>query len=220
MGAPWAGVPLPGGKPVPSGKMLMSQAAISTGSIGFPRFGAWAKAALEPRESARTKAVIGILRINMFDLPLVVDCPARGAVIVLARKSRYGRDFRRLSAECYDWSAVRRHVAGLVPRASLQDRRAAIPVPWHAEPGESLAVHRFLERRLRPALTTIGRHHDLRNPAVARIGDTGNLVEAGLFQKHPRRGMRDERFDLLQEIELVRLSAGQNRRVGAGFVIT
>src|SRR2546430_4662409 len=122
MGAPWAGVPLPGGKPVPSGKMLMSQAVISAGSIGLPRFGAWAKAALEPRESARTKAVIGILRINMFDLPLVVDRPARGAVIVLARKGRYGRDLCRLAAQSHDLGARRLHVAGLVPRAALQDR--------------------------------------------------------------------------------------------------
>src|SRR6266850_3298108 len=178
MGAPWAGVPLPGGKPVPSGKMLMSQAVISAGSSGFPRFGAWAKTALEPRESARTKAVIGILRINMFDLPLVIDRPARDGVVVLARKSRYGRDFRRLAAQGHDLSARWLRVAGLVPGAALEDRRAAIPVPGHAEPGESLAVHRFLQRRLRPALTTIGGHHDLRNPAVARIGDAGNLVEA------------------------------------------
>src|SRR4249920_254447 len=190
MGAPWAGVPLPGGKPVPSGKMLMSQAVISAGSIGFPRFGAWAKAALEP--SARAAATIICLRINMFDLPLVVDRPARGAVIVLARKSRYGRDFRRLAAHGHDLSARRLRVAGLVPGAALEDRRAAIPVPGHAEPGESLAVHRFLQRRLRPALTTIGGHHDLRNPAVARIGNAGNLVEAGLVQHHPRRRMRDE----------------------------
>src|SRR4030095_3996501 len=189
MGAPWAGVPLPGGKPVPSGKMLMSQAAISAGSIGFPRFGPWAKAGLEPRESARTKAVIGILRVKMFDLPLVVDRPARGAVIVLARKGGYERDLRRLAAQGHDLSARRLHVTGLVPCAALQDRRAAIPVPGHAEPGESLTVDRFLQCRLRPALTTIGRHHDLRNPAVARIGDAGNLVEAGLFQRQPRRGM-------------------------------
>src|SRR5690348_9890107 len=141
MGAPWAGVPLPGGKPVPSGKMLMSQAAISAGSIGFPRFGAWAKAALEPRESARTKAVIGILRINMFDLPLVVDRPARGAVIVLARKSRYGRDFRRLAAQGHDLSARRLHVAGLVPRAALQYSGTTLPAPRYAKASEGLAVH-------------------------------------------------------------------------------
>src|SRR5215475_2050838 len=192
MGAPWAGVPLPGGKPVPSGKMLISQAVISAGSIGFPRFGAWAKAVLEPKQSARIKAVIKILRINMFDLPLAVDRPTRGAVIVLTRKSGYGRDFCRLATHGHDLSARRLHIAGLVPRATLQDRRAAVPVPGHAEPGESLAVHWFLQPRLRPALTTIGGHHDLRNPTVAGIGDAGNLVEAGLLQHHPRRRVRDK----------------------------
>ena len=78
---------------MPSGKMLMSQAVISAGSIGFPRFGAWAKAALEPKESARTKVVIEILRIDMFHLPIALDRPGRDAVIVLARKARYRGNF-------------------------------------------------------------------------------------------------------------------------------
>src|SRR5712692_10162492 len=190
MGAPWAGVPPPGGKPVPSGRMLMSQAAISAGLISFPRFGAWAKAALEPRAS--TTAKTRSLRIDMFHLPIALDCRGRDGVVVLAREARYGRDLRGLAAHGHDLSPGRLHVAGLVPRAALQDRRAAILVPGHAEAGEGLAVHRFLQRRLRPALAAIGRHHDLRNPAVARIGDAGNLVEAGLLQHHSRRGVRDE----------------------------
>src|SRR4030095_16891199 len=206
MGAPWAGVPLPGGKPVPSGKMLMSQAVISAGSIGFPRFGAWAKAALEPKESARTKVVIEILRIDMFHLPIALDRPGRDAVVVLTREARYRANLRSFATRGHDLGAGQLHVAGLVPRAALQDRRAAIPVPGHPEPGESLAMHRFLQRCLSPALAAISRHHDLRNPAVARIGDAGTLVEAGLFQRQPRRRVRDERFDLLQEIELIRLS--------------
>src|SRR5882762_2949396 len=53
MREPSAGVPLPGGRPEPSGMMLISQAAISAGEIGFPRFGPCAKAALEPRMRAK-----------------------------------------------------------------------------------------------------------------------------------------------------------------------
>ena len=36
MRAPCADVPLPGGRPPPSGETLMSQAAISAGLTGFP----------------------------------------------------------------------------------------------------------------------------------------------------------------------------------------
>src|SRR2546425_11080769 len=160
MRAPWAEVPLPGGKPVPSGEMLMSQAAISAGSIGFPRFGPSAKAALEPRASARTTAELRSLGVNMGALPLAVDRPARDAVVVLAREGRDGRDRFGLAALGHDLGAGRLRVAGLVPRAVLQDCRPAIPVPGHAEAGKSLAQHRRLQRRLPPALTAIGRNHD------------------------------------------------------------
>src|SRR5262245_46311631 len=168
----------------------MSQALISPGSIGFPRFGAWAKAAFEA--SARATAKISDLCIDMFHLPSALDRPSRDAIIVLAGEACYGRNLRRLAAHGHDLGTSRLHVAGLVPGAALQDRRAAIPVPGHAEPGESLAVHWFLQRRLRPALTPIGGNHDLRNPAVAGVGDAANLVEASLLQQHPRRRMRDK----------------------------
>ena len=47
-GRPCAAVPLPGGNPVPSGMMVMSQAAISASVIGLPSFGASAAIATEP----------------------------------------------------------------------------------------------------------------------------------------------------------------------------
>src|SRR5256886_7337752 len=218
MGAPWAEVPLPAGKPVPSGKMLMSQAASSAGSIGLPRFGPWAKAALEPRASRAAK--IRGLRVNMFHLPIALDRPSRDAVVVLAREARYGGNLRGLAARGHDLGAGRLHVAGLVPRAALQNPRTAIPAPGHAEAGKGLAVHRLLQRRLLPALAAIGRDYHLRYPAIARIGDAGDLIEAGLLQHHPWRGVGDERFDLLQKIKLIRLSARQDRRIGSGLVVT
>src|SRR5215831_12640114 len=150
--------------------MLMSQAVISPGSIGFPRFGAWAKAILQP--STSTAAKIRSLRINMFDLPSALDRPSRDAVIVLAREACYRRNLRRLAACGHDLSASRLYIAGLVPRAALQYSGTALPSPRHAKATEGLAVHRFLKRRLRPALATISRHHDLRNSSVAGIGNT------------------------------------------------
>ena len=53
------GVPLPGGRPVPSGMMVMSQGAMSAGEIGFPRLGVGAKrhasgSAKWPGEPAQT----------------------------------------------------------------------------------------------------------------------------------------------------------------------
>src|SRR5438094_9392111 len=91
MCAPWAKVPLPGGKPAPSGMMLMSHAAISAGSTGLPRCGPSANAALKPSASAKAPAAIGSLCVNMFDLSLAVDRPTRDAVEVLVREGQYGR---------------------------------------------------------------------------------------------------------------------------------
>src|SRR3989442_15448487 len=105
MRAPWAEVPLPGGKPVPSGEMLMSQAAISAGAIGFPRFGPSAKAALEPSASARTTAGLRSLGVNMGDLPPAADRPARDAVVVLPREGRAGPARLGLAALGHDLGA-------------------------------------------------------------------------------------------------------------------
>src|SRR5215831_20428291 len=83
MGAPCAAVPLPAGSPVPSGRMLMSQGAMSASEIFAPRPGDWAKAAAEPRRRA---AAIRRSCVDMFHLPLTVDRPAREAVVVLVGK--------------------------------------------------------------------------------------------------------------------------------------
>ena len=84
--------------------------------------------------------------------------------------------------------AGRLHVASLVPRAALQHHGLAVPAPGHAEPGERLAQHRRVERRFAPALAAVGRDHHLRDPAVARIGETGNLVKPGPFNVSPGDG--------------------------------
>src|SRR6267143_6089282 len=161
MRAPCAGVPPPGGKPVPSGRMLMSQAARSAASIGLPRSGPAATAAPAPNASASAAAEIEALRVNMFHLPFAADPPAREAVVVLVRKAEHGRDIPGLAALGHELGAGRLHVAGFVPRAALQYGRPAVPAPGHAEPGESLGEHRRLQRGLSPALAAVGRDHHL-----------------------------------------------------------
>src|SRR5258706_16451329 len=80
MRSPCAGVPPPGGKPVPSGRMLMSQGAISAGSVVLPRLGPSATAVPAPYTKASAAAEIETLRVNMTHLAYAVDRPTREAV--------------------------------------------------------------------------------------------------------------------------------------------
>src|ERR1700681_2821282 len=84
IGAPWAEVPLPGGRPVPSGMTKMSQAARSEGLTGLPRLGVSATAAPAARATASAAAPTESLRIDMLDLPFGVDRPAGDGVEMLA----------------------------------------------------------------------------------------------------------------------------------------
>ena len=93
-------------------------------------------------------------------------------------------------------------VAGLVPGAALQHDRLAVPAPGHAEAGQRLGQHRRIERGFRPALAAVGRDHHLRDPAIARIGEAGNLVEARSLERQPGRRVGDEGLDLHREEEL------------------
>src|SRR5882762_7075675 len=113
--APWAGVPPPIGRPVPSGWMLMSHAAMSAGSSGIPRFGPTEWAALDTSPSARTMA--GSLCVDMLHLPFAVDRPAREAVVVLVREREHVGDLVGLAALGHELGAGRLHVAALVPGA-------------------------------------------------------------------------------------------------------
>src|SRR6266849_5132915 len=94
MRAPSAGVPVPGGRPDPSGRMLMSQPAMSAGLIGFPRFGDWAKTTLAPRASALTMN----LRVHMLHLSAALDRPTGDGVVVLTGEAGHRRNFRGFAA--------------------------------------------------------------------------------------------------------------------------
>src|SRR3989442_7673390 len=149
MRAPSAGVPLPGGRPVPSGRMLMFQAAISAGVSDFPRFGVCAKASLVLRTSVSTTMYPPSLRVYMLHLPAAPDRPTRDGIVVLARKCGDGWSPSGLAAHSHELGSRRLHVAGLVPRTTLQYSSTAVPPPRQAESRESPALHRLLQCRLR-----------------------------------------------------------------------
>src|SRR5579872_738266 len=205
IGAPWAGVPLPGGSPVPSGKIEMSHGAISFSSIGFPRFGRSAAVATPPASVASAAAIVR-LRINMADTPVAVHRPTGNRVEMLAWKIRDGGRSCCLAAQRNELLACRLDVATLVPGATLQYRCAAIPSPRHPEAGKRLRQYRLLQRRLNPAFASVRRHHDFGDPSRARIGDAGDFVITGTFQRQSRRRTGDVGFHFLQEIEPVCLS--------------
>src|SRR5256886_1867183 len=216
--APSTGVPPPGGRPVPSGRILMSQSERSAALIGFPSFGACANNALARRTSGTTMSNAGNLRVDIPDLPAALDGPALDGVVVLTCECSNSRDFRRLAAGGYKFGSGRLHVPGLVPRAALQKRGTAIPTPWQAESSRCLAMHRRLQRGLRPAPATVRRDHNFGDASIAGIGNARNFIEARTAQCQARRGMRDKRFHFLDEIESIRLPIRQNRSVGPGFV--
>src|ERR1700674_2072399 len=115
MDAPWPAVPLPDGSPAPSGMMLVSHPAISSGTTSLPRLGPSA-GALAHAPSASTTAKPARLRVNMFDLALAVDCPARDAVEMLVGKSGNRRHRFQLAAMGYEFGTGRLCVAAFVPR--------------------------------------------------------------------------------------------------------
>src|ERR1700722_16593506 len=190
--APSAALPLPAGRLLPSGRTLMSHGARSAGVIGLPRLGPSASAMPAPHANASMPAPIASLRIDMFDLSLGVHGPTGDGVEMLAREAEHRWGLRSLAAQRHELFPGRLHVAGLVPGPALQDRRPAVPPPRHAEAGEGLGQPRLLERRLRPALAAVRRHHHLGDAAGAGIGDAGNLVDAGLLELEAGRRVGDE----------------------------
>src|ERR1700686_2844981 len=102
IGAPCADVPLPGGRPVPSGMMKMSQAVRSEGLTGLPRLGPSASAALAARANASETPPSESLCIDMLDASFGVDRPAGDGVEMLAREPQYRRRLRGLAARGHE----------------------------------------------------------------------------------------------------------------------
>src|SRR5262245_20292902 len=96
MTAPCLAVPLPGGRPVPSGRTSMFQPWRSASAIGRPRPGVWAAAVSSPNAHAKASSESHKAKrrscIDMLDLPFAVDAPAGDAVVVLIGKRQRRRD--------------------------------------------------------------------------------------------------------------------------------
>src|SRR5215471_1039476 len=177
-------VPLPGGRTAPSGPMLMSQDARSSGEIGLPRLGlCWANTGDANAKSSAGAAATKILRIDIFHLAIAGYGPGLDHVVVVDAAVAAQRDELR---------AARLDVAGLVGRTALQHRGAAVPLPGHAEARRRLRQHRLLQRRNAPALAAVGRHFDLGDLSVTRPSEARNLIKTRPAHRQPGRRMGDD----------------------------
>src|SRR3954454_24108755 len=156
MAAPWAAVPLPGGRPLPSGPMLMSQRARSDSLIFWPRPGGSAASAVPAVNAIASGMRTRLLRteitlhIDMFRLPVALDGPAHDVVHVPHREGDDRRVDLRRAALGPHLLARRLDIAGLIPGPALQHDGLAIPAPGHAKARECLRHHGSIKRRLRP----------------------------------------------------------------------
>src|SRR5215510_8483517 len=124
---------------VPSGRTAMSHALVSASEMLLPRPGVSAIAA-DPNASVSTTEARR-LRVDMFDLPFVVDAPGGEAVVVLVREREVRRHRPlRLAASGHEVRAQRLAQAGFVPGAAHQRDRLAVPAPRHGEACERLRV--------------------------------------------------------------------------------
>src|ERR1700738_3253699 len=154
--APSLAVPLPGGRPVPSGSTSMFQAVMSASVIGWPSPGVFARGGGAPARTS-TQARAPALHIDMVDLPILSDAPAGDAVVVLIGKSERARHrLLGLPARGDELGAGGVHVACFVPGGALQDCGRSIPAPGHAEAREGFRQYRLLQCCLRPALPAVG----------------------------------------------------------------
>src|SRR5580704_11475261 len=134
----------------------MSQGARSAGLIGLPRFGPAPNTT--PGASVRENSADArrALCIRMCDLPFLVDRPARDPVVMMIFKGQQRRHRRQLAARRDELSPRRLRIAVFVPSATLQNGRAAIPLPGHTKARERHAQYRLLQRRLTPTLAAVG----------------------------------------------------------------
>src|SRR5690348_9578755 len=121
MGAPWAAVPLPGGRPAPSAWMSMSQRFMSVALMGLPRRGAilsCASAAL----ASRQKPSVSALRIDMAHRTVGGDTPACHRIEMMIAEGGAGGLDVELAALSDKGGAGGLEVALIVPGPALQNR--------------------------------------------------------------------------------------------------
>src|SRR5580765_4823092 len=132
--APMAAVPLPGGRPAPSGGMLMSQAAISAGVAGWPRSGpSTLRAAASQPASAAAVSTATTLRVYILHLPVGRHAPRLDRVVV-------EDDVAAVQGDELVALGLRRPSA--VRRAALQHGGCAVPFPRGAKPRQRTRLRR------------------------------------------------------------------------------
>src|SRR4051812_2776373 len=194
----------------------MSQALMSASESDLPK--PVLSASAGPASESASTRTSERLCVDMLDLPFAVDGPCGEAVVMLVGKlQRIRHRLSGLTASLYKFGTQRLGVSGLVPSATLQDRRLTIPAPRHGEARECLVVDRALQRGLGPGLAAISRYHDFGDPPGARIGDAGDGIEARFFQLVAEGGIGDETLHLHEEVEPPSLAARQDLRITPAF---
>src|SRR5262245_55136569 len=153
---PWAYVPLPAGRPLPSGATAMATAAISCAVAvapksnvpGYPwaraRSGAARQSAARPSATSlatsSTARVRSARRVHILHTPVRRDAPALDRVHVIEQRAALERSTLR-----NELPVGRLRVAGLVGRPALDHRRLSVPDPREAEAGLADRQHRLLQ---------------------------------------------------------------------------
>src|SRR5215813_4171863 len=129
MTAPCAAVPLPGGRPAPSGGMLTSHAATSAGVAVRPRPGVSVTTAglAQPARVATQMPTATRLRVDIFHLAAPRHAPGLDGVVVEDDVAAM------LGHQLFPRGL---YLTGAVRRTTLQDGRSALPFPGDAEAGQ------------------------------------------------------------------------------------
>src|SRR4051812_21274599 len=172
MASPCFTVPLPTGRPRPSGRTSVSHALISSGSAGrpSPSFAAvltgsraaicWATpgaieamAALQP-SAARMKSLADL---DILRLTVRVHQPGLNAVVVIDRVD---------AADLAQFVLARLHVAGGIDGPRLDHHFLAVPVEIDIEPRHRFIEHRPIEAGGLPVAAAVDRYVDARDAAA------------------------------------------------------
>src|SRR5262245_9068273 len=206
-------VPLPSGKPTPSGVTSMFQPAISRAVGVRPRLYVCACANDDTMQVATR-----MLRssVDIGQLPTASNLPALDGVVVVLRRVAALRD--ELRTRGLD-------VTRAVHCATLQDRLAAVPHPWQPKANSRAVEDGLLQLRFPPISPAVDR--DIHPPDLSHAAPSKprDLVEALILEPKSWRRMGDRGLGFHGERKwsraavrhragvLGRLLAGHERRV-------
>src|SRR5262245_44778281 len=177
--APAAAVPLPGGRPAPSGPTLMSQPATCAGVASRPRFGPSGVSAVTPAPAQpptiSASATRARSRVDMLHIAARRHAPGLDPVEVEDRVVAVLGD---------ELLALRLHGAGVVGSARLAHGRRPVPSPRQPEARQRAWQHGRHERHVHPRATAVGRHVARLDAAVGRPCEAGDLMHAAHRQGH------------------------------------